>query len=617
MTPPPRSARETSDSNASTPVAEEPLRSVWSFAHAFTIGRSRSSDVVIPTTDKTRTISKAHVRIFPVRDHGSSGSVSTASPHSFSTRRGTATYDRKATRWMLQDLEAMNGTSLNGFDLPLSGCAELHDGDELVLASMMRHGVRIAIHFPYEDSSSIRVKFVEQPATPTPTPERRSSNQLSTNGTVSRLGFETPTSHTSTTPRYSSSTVATKRERYQRGDASERRYSRHSSNNNNNELMENADEEVVRRKRTRCLEELDDQERCMVCPICFEYFHSSVTLPCSHTFCGFCVSNWFRASLSCPQCRTDVKTLPVRNRALDDLVQRLVGEAEAYKTLIAKRMQLQSQSQTSEPQPEPRPQSSASPFRNPFLSDSARTTTPSRTAFSNAVARTGSSAMIYEWEQSLEELNVYIRPPPGITASMILCEITANHVTLGLRGTTDKFLNFCGCRGELLDACFMDCLCTADQGELTINLQKMKKGLMWPSVFVGHGEVQQNSSYLIFISGPVYLTFVAILRFQLDPMAQEATKRQMMLERFQEENPGFDFSGAEFNGSAPDPRTFMGGVKYSKWHLEKFVHRVPSYNAHHVHLSQLDIKVADNASPRDDRSICTCHGEVVSAEFHP
>ncbi len=49
--------------------------------------------------------------------------------------------------------------------------------------------------------------------------------------------------------------------------------------------------------------------------------------------------------------------------------------------------------------------------------------------------------VIYEWEQSLEELNVYIRPPPGITASMILCEIAANHVTLGLRGSNDKFLN--------------------------------------------------------------------------------------------------------------------------------------------------------------------------------
>lgn len=52
--------------------------------------------------------------------------------------------------------------------------------------------------------------------------------------------------------------------------------------------------------------------------------------------------------------------------------------------------------------------------------------------------------VIYEWEQSLEELNVYIRPPPGIAASVILCEITANHVTLGLRGTNDRFLNVSG-----------------------------------------------------------------------------------------------------------------------------------------------------------------------------
>jgi len=28
-------------------------------------------------------------------------------------------------------------------------------------------------------------------------------------------------------------------------------------------------------------------------------------------------------------------------------------------------------------------------------------------------------------------------------------------------------------------------------------------------------------------------------------------------------NPGFDFSGAEFNGMAPDPRNFMGGIKYN------------------------------------------------------
>jgi hypothetical protein len=33
-----------------------------------------------------------------------------------------------------------------------------------------------------------------------------------------------------------------------------------------------------------------------------------------------------------------------------------------------------------------------------------------------------------------------------------------------------------------------------------------------------------------------------------------------MLERFQAENPGFDFSDASFNGqTVPDASTFMGG----------------------------------------------------------
>ena len=49
---------------------------------------------------------------------------------------------------------------------------------------------------------------------------------------------------------------------------------------------------------------------------------------------------------------------------------------------------------------------------------------------------------------------------------------------------------------------------------------------------------------------------------QLDALAQQEAQKKVMLERFQEEHPGFDFSGAEFNGMAPDPRTFMGGVKY-------------------------------------------------------
>ena len=52
--------------------------------------------------------------------------------------------------------------------------------------------------------------------------------------------------------------------------------------------------------------------------------------------------------------------------------------------------------------------------------------------------------MIYEWEQSLEEVNLFITPPPGITAGQIQCEISVSHVTLGLKGVQDKFLNVSG-----------------------------------------------------------------------------------------------------------------------------------------------------------------------------
>ncbi|CAH0515515.1 unnamed protein product [Peronospora belbahrii] len=141
--------------------------------------------------------------------------------------------------------------------------------------------------------------------------------------------------------------------------------------------------------------------------------------------------------------------------------------------------------------------------------------------------------VIYEWEQSLEEVNIYIQPPSNVTAHQIQCNITSNHITLGLYRVKDTFLNH-----DLASSIIVaESYWMFDSGELIINLQKMKKGLIWPSVFIGHGE--------------------------LNPMEQETTKQQMMLERFQEENPGLDFSNAQFNGAAPDPRTFMGGVKYA------------------------------------------------------
>jgi hypothetical protein len=51
---------------------------------------------------------------------------------------------------------------------------------------------------------------------------------------------------------------------------------------------------------------------------------------------------------------------------------------------------------------------------------------------------------------------------------------------------------------------------------------------------------------------------------ELNAVEAQQVQQKIMLERFQAEHPGFDFSQAQFNGSAPDPRKFLGGMDYSK-----------------------------------------------------
>lgn len=138
---------------------------------------------------------------------------------------------------------------------------------------------------------------------------------------------------------------------------------------------------------------------------------------------------------------------------------------------------------------------------------------------------------IYEWEQSLEEVNMYIRPPPGVTSSLIDCKIQNKHLSLGLKGSP-PFIDE-DTHGLVKVA---ESFWSMEGGELNINLQKVVKGSTWEAPLKGHGGI--------------------------DAATKDAVQKSIMLERFQEENPGFDFSQADFNGAAPDPTSFMGGVKY-------------------------------------------------------
>ncbi|KAF4668200.1 NudC domain-containing protein 2 [Perkinsus olseni] len=141
--------------------------------------------------------------------------------------------------------------------------------------------------------------------------------------------------------------------------------------------------------------------------------------------------------------------------------------------------------------------------------------------------------VVYEWEQTQDEVHIYVKLPPGCTkASQLSILLDPKRVKLSLRGANQFYLNHEP--AGLVDK--DDSTWFIEDGEVHIILAKARKAELWPSCFEGQA--------------------------QLDAFTQNELSKKLMLERFQEENPGFDFSGAEFNGSVPNAREFMGGVKY-------------------------------------------------------
>jgi len=156
---------------------------------------------------------------------------------------------------------------------------------------------------------------------------------------------------------------------------------------------------------------------------------------------------------------------------------------------------------------------------------------------------------IYEWEQSLEEVMVYIDAPPQLPSqsptSYIIVNIQSNRLQIGLKGHDRYFID----ENTFDKVKVTESSWYLDDGVITIILAKAYRGQTWEGVLNGHATSQQNS-------GPT-------IQESIDPFVKQEMQKSMMLERFQEENPGFDFRDASFNGEVPDPRTFMGGVGYN------------------------------------------------------
>jgi hypothetical protein len=168
------------------------------------------------------------------------------------------------------------------------------------------------------------------------------------------------------------------------------------------------------------------------------------------------------------------------------------------------------------------------------------------------------AAAVYEWEQSLTEVIMYVPAPDFLLQypKRIVCTIASNHLRLGQRPPPQQPQVS---EQQQQQQYFLDedtwqtvnvkesTWCIEDDTYIVIYLQKANKGIVWEAAL--KGRQQEGLDVSPFAT--------------LDPSQLQDVQQQLMRERFQEEHPGMDFSDAKFNGSAPDPRTFMGGVQHN------------------------------------------------------
>ena len=219
----------------------------------------------------------------------------------------------------------------------------------------------------------------------------------------------------------------------------------------------------------------------------------------------------------------------------------------------------------------PTPPAQQSPARPDF--EFVRSTHSSSTRF--VLQQTATRRSLYEWEQTLNDVTLYIGTPPGAIAHAhdLVVQIQPNHLAIGRRlvvapqptpastndnnnDTRTPAMSDSSSSSTTTIHYFMNeptfgtvevahSTWTWDKEShvLTIELLKANKGVVWEAVVCG--SITTASSFP-----------------RLSEWHVQEEKQRLLLERWQEENPGMDFRGATFNGSTPDPRTFMGGVRY-------------------------------------------------------
>jgi len=145
--------------------------------------------------------------------------------------------------------------------------------------------------------------------------------------------------------------------------------------------------------------------------------------------------------------------------------------------------------------------------------------------------------LLYEWDQTLDEVNVYVPIDVQLNTKTDL-KVRITGKTMEIENAKEKEsailpkLEFY--RQTIAD----ETVWTRDRvtGEMHVQLVKLKKAEPWEAVFAEHCDERSAN-------------------------ATERDRQRMMLSRFQQENPGFDFSDAEFEVGKEVPDA-------SEWNLK-------------------------------------------------
>ena len=247
-------------------------------------------------------------------------------------------------------------------------------------------------------------------------------------------------------------------------------------------------------------------------------------------------------STKCSTCETNQKmSKPIDYSKFDN-----IGDSDCDNENENQKHSIQNHQQSPSPLPSP-------PSTNPLTPSTMTKRDPSTGRYIFEC----NNRKIYEWEQSLEEVNIYIETPDGasVRAADLDIRIEPNRLKVGMKNRDRLFLDEVtfGTVDTLESSWYLD----KDSGSSTANanasatstihiiLIKAHRGQVWDAALLGR-------------DGRGAIDGTAMV----DPLTKEAIRKDMMLERFQEENPGFDFRSAQFNGEIPNPREFMGGVSY-------------------------------------------------------